>query len=1050
MQSHQRIALISLLSLLISAAALAQTIPGYTLQESVLIPVTGAVVNSETSLVQGVHYKLRALGSTSVFVPTFFFGSFSEGDAEYGFGSTGFPFFDGNSDTCFLPNGFDVGLAINDTDLTNQKTPFWGDFNSSHTYTVDFTGLGGPIAINYHDCEFSGNQGVLTVQIFRPMGMTLSTTTPPTFTDVSPGTDTFGWSSGHSVSGRAISLAAAPDAKRLYAGTFAGVWRSDDGATTWRQMTRPQPPSGPNAVPGALLSPDVYDIAISPTNRDVVLAGTSTNTHATNVDGVFRSEDGGVTWQLVKNFNCPGGNEVSQIVFAPDDSNLVFATGGCAIGISHDGGKTWTQKPMPKANSVWHIAVAPYEPPLVEARAVTGIGLPPLGVRRVYAIGSNQMFYSVDGGNNWIPDSGINSLVNLVGVGGGAARNGGNASRVLLVEPGNNAHVLLAVKALANGPSYYVMHQCGLDGSVPEVDDGTICNTTDARKCGEGSVWLGDFSGFDVSDPNKHSATWTQLPGPPVYFGGSTPSGNVYLNIQKTANSYLLFFSDLSHVHVSAGLPTAGGWHRMEGLDASQTAPPRPPNTYCNHLFVHADPHALVFTPNYSLSLQPTNAPAPFNQNKVAAPSSTGDLWMANDGGIDHARGAVPAFQRSSGLSTLATINITGLAVKGFAPALYFGTGDNDDFYSLDGGASWRDPLGACGDCDAWFADPAQTNQVMEFVPRRSGGGFGVFTNTAKYPDVQRIPQDNTQFVQWVCPADCNAVSSYYDRGYRPLVLTGAGKDSALPADLVVIGTKASGARAVFRKTNSQAMTSATDWEDTSKAAQYGPDLPACDSGFPSDCLDVVQASGGHNSPVLYVGDPGDGPNTSRSHTLALWKWAPGMASWQQIVPSPSQTSFGNAASQAIRFFIDPFNPNTIYLIDNNAIKRSDDGGATWAVDTNLDNAVTENQQFAYTGDFAVIKDMVFARGEKATRFAVGNAGVFYTLNGANWFRLLSTTALPSHPVSAYFDPISDPCDRALYVGLDGRGILRVDPIPSPGRFGTGGERPCQDIVLTE
>jgi len=183
---------------------------------------------------------------------------------------------------------------------------------------------------------------------------------------------------------------------------------------------------------------------------------------------------------------------------------------------------------------------------------------------------------------------------------------------------------------------------------------------------------------------------------------------------------------------------------------------------------------------------------------------------------------------------------------------------------------------------------------------------------------------------------------------------------------------------------------------------------------------------------------------------LALWKWAPGMASWQQIAPSPSQTSFGNAASQAIRFFIDPFNPNTIYLIDNNAIKRSDDGGATWAVDTNLDNAVTENQQFAYTGDFAVIKDMVFARGEKATRFAVGNAGVFYTLNGANWFRLLSTTALPSHPVSAYFDPISDPCDRALYVGLDGRGILRVDPIPSPGRFGTGGERPCQDIVLTE
>jgi hypothetical protein len=34
--------------------------------------------------------------------------------------------------------------------------------------------------------------------------------------------------------------------------------------------------------------------------------------------------------------------------------------------------------------------------------------------------------------------------------------------------------------------------------------------------------------------------------------------------------------------------------------------------------------------------------------------------------------------------------------------------------------------------------------------------------------------------------------------------------------------------------------------------------------------------------------------------------------------------------------------------------------------------------------------------------------------------------------VSAYFDPISDPCDRALYVGMDGRGVLRIDPIPLP------------------
>ena len=85
--------------------------------------------------------------------------------------------------------------------------------------------------------------------------------------------------------------------------------------------------------------------------------------------------------------------------------------------------------------------------------------------------------------------------------------------------------------------------------------------------------------------------------------------------------------------------------------------------------------------------------------------------------------------------------------------------------------------------------------------------------------------------------------------------------------------------------------------------------------------------------------------------------------------------------------------------------------------------------------------------GEPGTRFGVGTAGVFYTLNGNNWFRYLSTSAFPSHPVSAYFDPVSDPCDRALYVALDGRGIIRLDPIPTPGIIVV---QPCGGVVATQ
>src|SRR5438045_806752 len=56
----------------------------------------------------------------------------------------------------------------------------------------------------------------------------------------------------HSSSGRVLSLVVAADGQRLYAGTLAGVWRSDDSGATWRQMTRPQPPQGTAVVPGAL------------------------------------------------------------------------------------------------------------------------------------------------------------------------------------------------------------------------------------------------------------------------------------------------------------------------------------------------------------------------------------------------------------------------------------------------------------------------------------------------------------------------------------------------------------------------------------------------------------------------------------------------------------------------------------------------------------------------------------------------------------------------------------------------------------------------------
>ncbi len=67
-----------------------------------------------------------------------------------------------------------------------------------------------------------------------------------------------------------------------------------------------------------------------------------------------------------------------------------------------------------------------------------------------------------------------------------------------------------------------------------------------------------------------------------------------------------------------------------------------------------------------------------------------------------------------------------------------------------------------------------------------------------------------------------------------------------------------------------------------------------------------------------------------------LWKWTEGMAAWQLLIP-------GGGANQAKRFFVSPYDPNLLYVIDGDRIKRSDDGGTTWQVDESLERMVTCN-----------------------------------------------------------------------------------------------------------
>jgi len=821
--------------------------------------------------------------------------------------------------------------------------------------------------------------------------------------DVGPTAASFADDARRCGSGRMLSLAIAPGDQRLYAGSYCGVWRSDDAGRNWHQLTRPQSGSFDANIPGALYAPYIHDLSVSPANPDIVLAAARGSLFNPVRNGIYRSMDGGESWSLVLQTTS---FIIDQVLFAPDDPMLAFAAASFfnygRVLQSTDGGANWTIALSTSSGPFSHVAIGPLEVP---------------NVRRVYVAGSDTIRYSKDGGQNWSTDSGCayvtanrqflsnyriagaldpaNLPPRIPPFGGPTGDSNGVGSRVLAIEPGNPERIYLACYDGTLGPSYY----------MPAVPDGTLSNTRPERGASEGSMWTGDFSNFDTT----LSARWEMVPSAPTYFGASTPSGNAWIVTQPTPSGFLVFFSDESHVHVSARKPVdTWSWHRIDGRDVSVS---KRQNDLSNKLFVHADPHALVVSSDFDLTLKvPTDVPSPYDRNSELDQHLAGTIWMANDGGISWSDDGAVTWHAGRGLQTVDPINIAGLARSNGPPNLYIGTGDNDSFYSSDGGQNWKNAGWGLGDADAWFADAAKADWVVQFAPTSRGapgiciytGSFADASNSANRHDVVTpVQMDTLNFAH-------NVGSVSVGRGYRPLVLTLATEPAEPNGDFLLIAVR-NGARVLLRTKRLKDIVAVDDWNDDSKVTQVGPALP-------TGVIDVVQAAGGHLAPRYFVSD------ASNLWTLQGQQWV-------QIVPGgPS----GRSATAAGRFFVDPYNPDLIYIFDTDRIRISLDGGASWVDDPNLTRAMTGNGRLGFSPASAFLSDMLFVRSNRSRRFALGGAGVMMTDNGIDWQCLLNSIALPSLPQSAFYEGVSDPSNPALYVMADGRGIMRLDLWPPP------------------
>ncbi len=142
--------------------------------------------------------------------------------------------------------------------------------------------------------------------------------------------------------GRVAAVAGSDSDPNLYyiGAAGGGVWKSEDGGETWQAVFEHEKVAAIGAV------------AIAPSNNDVVWVGTGESNPRNDVsygDGVYKSSDGGKTFQ---NVGLQGTRHISRIAIDPKNSNhVVVGALGDVFGpsrdrgvyVTWDGGKTWSQ-----------------------------------------------------------------------------------------------------------------------------------------------------------------------------------------------------------------------------------------------------------------------------------------------------------------------------------------------------------------------------------------------------------------------------------------------------------------------------------------------------------------------------------------------------------------------------------------------------------------------------------------------------------------------------------------------------------------------------------
>src|SRR5258705_547946 len=187
----------------------------------------------------------------------------------------------------------------------------------------------------------------------------------------------------------------------FYMGSVGGgVWKTSNAGRTWIPIFDSQPIASIGAV------------AVAPSKPDVVYVGTGEADMRSQIsygDGMYKSNDAGKTWTHI---GLEPTRQIGKVIVHPTDPDIAYVAAlGHVYGANpdrgvyrtRDGGATW-QKVLFKSNDVGAIDLAfdPGDPQTIYA-SLWNTRRPPLSIYPPsYGPGSG-LYKSTDGGSNWQP-----------------------------------------------------------------------------------------------------------------------------------------------------------------------------------------------------------------------------------------------------------------------------------------------------------------------------------------------------------------------------------------------------------------------------------------------------------------------------------------------------------------------------------------------------------------------------------------------------------------------------------------------------------------------